>query len=207
MTDKPKNKINRQQGFLGQRDKHTPQPPAHLVNKIRANRKQLIGESKHVTVLVCDIVGSVALSQAMGLEEWAPILQNFMNSITEAVHSHEGMVDRYTGDGLIALFGAPVAHEDHAVRACLAAFAMQRKIDKLAVEVKQSHELDLRIRIGLHSGEIIFGRIDDDLRMEYSAVGRTMELSNRVEQIAEPNCCFLSNSTACLLYTSPSPRD
>src|SRR5918994_1944847 len=120
-----------------------------------------------------------------------PVLERMM----DAVHRYEGTVNQVMGDGIMALFGAPIAHEDHAVRACYAALAMQEAIRRYAAEVRCKHGLLVQIRVGLHSGEVVVRAIDNDLHLDYSAVGQTTHLAARMEQLATPGSSLLTAAT------------
>ncbi len=113
----------------------------------------------------------------------------------EAVHRYEGTVNQVMGDGIMALFGAPVAHEDHAVRACYAALRMQESVKRYAEGIRREHGLTIRIRVGLNSGEVVVRAIGSDLRMDYTAVGQTTHLAARMEQLADPGSILLTPDT------------
>jgi len=170
--------------------------PRHLAERILNSRSALRGEKKRVTVLFCDIKGSTRLAQQAGAEAWHGILDRFFGLLTTAVHRYEGTVNQYTGDGIMALFGAPLALEDHAQRACLAALEMQRELRRFADELRLSQGLNLTLRVGLNSGEVIVGAIGDDLRMDYTAQGHTVNLAARMEHICEPGRIYLTRDTA-----------
>jgi class 3 adenylate cyclase/predicted ATPase len=173
--------------------------PRHLAERILKSRAAMQGERKRVTVLFADIKGSTRLAQAAGAEAWHGILDRYFAILGEAVHRYEGTVNQYTGDGIMALFGAPIAHEDHAQRACLAALAMQQGVKRYAAELLGSLDLQLGTRIGLNSGEVIVGRIGDDLRMDYTAKGLTVNLAARMESLCVPGKIYLSRYTAALV--------
>ncbi len=173
--------------------------PRHLAERILKTRSALRGERKRVTVLFCDIKGSTRLAQQAGAEAWHHILDRFFGLLNTAVHRFEGTVNQYTGDGIMALFGAPVALEDHAQRACFAALEMQRELRRFADELRLSKGLNLTLRVGLNSGEVIVGAIGDDLRMDYTAQGHTVNLAARMEHICEPGRVYLSRETARLV--------
>ncbi len=173
--------------------------PRHLAERILKQRSALRGERKRVTVLFCDIKGSTRLAQQAGAEAWHHILDRFFGLLTTAVHRYEGTVNQYTGDGIMALFGAPLALEDHAQRACYAALEMQRELRRFADELRLSQGLNLTLRVGLNSGEVIVGAIGDDLRMDYTAQGHTVNLAARMEQICEPGHVYLSRDSARLV--------
>ena len=169
--------------------------PRHLTEKILQMRSALEGERKQVTVLFVDVKGSVALSQQVEAEAWHRIMDRFFALLTQTIHDYEGTINQYTGDGVMALFGAPLAHEDHARRACRAALGICQQVKGLAQELAQSHGIDFAARLGLNSGEVIVGRIGDDLRMDYTAQGQTVGLAARMEQLARPNTVLISEFT------------
>ncbi len=173
--------------------------PKHLADKILTSRAALEGERKQVTVLFADVKGSMELAEQLDPEEWHRILDRFFAILTESVHRFEGTVNQYTGDGIMALFGAPIAHEDHAQRACYAALHLLEELRGYAREVKRAHGLDFAVRIGLNSGDVVVGKIGDDLRMDYTAQGHTVGLAQRMEALAEANSCFVSAHTAALV--------
>jgi class 3 adenylate cyclase/tetratricopeptide (TPR) repeat protein len=178
-----------------------PQPvrdytPRHLVDKVLANRSALEGERKQVTVLFADVKGSLELSRSVDPEVWHSILDRFFSVLAESVHRFEGTVNQYTGDGIMALFGAPIAHEDHAQRACYAALQMREDLAPVVRDVKREHALGFSTRVGIHSGEVVVGKIGDDLRMDYTAQGATVGLAARMEQLASPDTIYLSSATA-----------
>ena len=172
--------------------------PRHLVERVLNSRAALIGERKRVTVLFVDIKGSTRLAQQAGAEAWHLILDRYFTLLSAAVHRYEGTVNQYTGDGIMALFGAPLAHEDHALRACFAALEMQRQVRRYADELRLSSGLNLSIRAGLNTGEVIVGAIGDDLRMDYTAQGLTVNLAARMENICEPGRIYATRNTAAL---------
>ena len=147
--------------------------PAYLTEKILASRAALEGERKQVTVMFADITGSLALIEGLDPEEAKQRLDPVLRLMMEAVHRYEGTVNQVLGDGIMALFGAPVAHEDHALRACYAALAMQAALRRYGDEVRRTQGLTVQIRVGLNSGDVVVQAIGNDLSMEYSAVGQT----------------------------------
>lgn len=173
--------------------------PRHLADKVLKSRASMIGEKKRVTVLFADIKGSTRLAEEAGAERWHEILDRFFSILSEGVHRYEGTVNQYTGDGIMALFGAPIAHEDHAQRACFAALAMQADVRRFADDLRLKQGLNLTLRIGLNTGEVIVGRIGDDLRMDYTAQGLTVNLAARMEHICEPGHVYLTRDTANLV--------
>jgi class 3 adenylate cyclase/tetratricopeptide (TPR) repeat protein len=172
--------------------------PRHLADKILQSKAALEGERKQVTVLFADVKGSMELAEQLDPEEWHGILDRFFQILTEGVHRFEGTVNQYTGDGIMALFGAPIAHEDHAQRACYAALHLRDELARYATEVKRQHGLTFSTRMGLHTGEVVVGKIGDDLRMDYTAQGHTVGLAARMEQLADPGTTYLSEHTAAL---------
>ena len=172
--------------------------PKHLADKILQSKSALEGERKQVTVLFADVKGSMDLAEQLDPEEWHRILERFFEILTEGVHRFEGTVNQYTGDGIMALFGAPIAHEDHAQRACYASLHMQGEIARYATEVKREHGLGFSTRMGIHSGEVVVGKIGDDLRMDYTAQGHTVGIAQRMEALASPDSCYLTAATAAL---------
>ena len=171
--------------------------PDHLAEKIRAGRGDLEGERKQVTVLFADVMGSMELAEQSDPEEWRRIMDRFFSILCQGVHRFEGTVDKFTGDGIMALFGAPIAHEDHARRACYAALHLQRELATYAGELR-AQGLSFSVRMGLNSGEVVVGAIGEDLGMAYTAIGHTVGLAQRMEQLAEPGKAYLTQHTARL---------
>ncbi len=173
--------------------------PKHLADKILQSKSALEGERKQVTVLFADVQGSMELAAQLDPEEWHRILERFFQILTEGVHRFEGTVNQYTGDGIMALFGAPIAHEDHAQRACHAALHLQGEIARYATEVSREHGVGFSTRMGINAGEVVVGKIGDDLRMDYTAQGHTVGLAQRMEALASPDSCYLTAPTAALV--------
>ncbi|HVM96976.1 MAG TPA: adenylate/guanylate cyclase domain-containing protein, partial [Candidatus Acidoferrales bacterium] len=173
--------------------------PKHLADKILQSKSALEGERKQVTVLFADVKGSMELAEQLDPEQWHSILDRFFAILTEGVHRFEGTVNQYTGDGIMALFGAPIAHEDHAQRACFAALRLRDELRRYADEVRRARGLSFLVRIGIHSGDVVVGKIGDDLRMDYTAQGHTVGLAARMEQLAEPGKPLLTEQTAQLV--------
>jgi class 3 adenylate cyclase/tetratricopeptide (TPR) repeat protein len=169
--------------------------PAHLAEKILTSRAALEGERKQVTVLFADLKGSLELLADRDPEEARQLLDPVLERMMVAVHRYEGTVNQVMGDGIMALFGAPIAHEDHAVRACYAALAMQEAIRCYSAEVRRGHGLEVQIRVGLHSGEVVVRAIGNDLHMDYSAIGQTTHLAARMEQLAPPGSIRMTAET------------
>ncbi len=173
--------------------------PKHLADKILQSKSALEGERKQVTVLFADVKGSLELSESLDPEEWHRILDRFFAILTEGVHRFEGTVNQYTGDGIMALFGAPIAHEDHAQRACYAALHLRDALRRHADRVRADHGQSFGTRMGLNSGEVVVGKIGDDLRMDYTAQGQTVGLAQRMESLAQPDTIYLGPATAELV--------
>jgi class 3 adenylate cyclase/tetratricopeptide (TPR) repeat protein len=169
--------------------------PKHLVSKILNSRAGLEGERKQVTVLFADLKGSMELLSDRDPEEARKLLDPVLELMMEAVHHYEGTVSQAAGDGIMAIFGAPLAHEDHAVRACYAALRMQEGARRHAEAVFHAHGVNLQIRVGVNSGEVVVGTVGSDLRMDYTAVGRTTHLAARMEQLANPGSILVTPST------------
>jgi class 3 adenylate cyclase/tetratricopeptide (TPR) repeat protein len=166
-----------------------------LAEKILDSRGALEGERKQVTVLFADIKGSLELIESSDPEAAQALLDPAVTAMMEAVHRYEGTVNKVLGDGIMALFGAPVAHEDHAVRACYAALAIQDAIRRHGEAVLRSHGVTLQARVGLHSGDVVVRSIGNDLSMDYDAIGATVHLAGRMEQLALPGSIRLTPST------------
>jgi class 3 adenylate cyclase/tetratricopeptide (TPR) repeat protein len=173
--------------------------PPYLADKILTTRSALEGERKQVTVLFADIKDSTELIRDLDPEEAQKLLDPAIHIMMEAVHRFEGTVNQVLGDGIMALFGAPIAHEDHAARACYTALAMQAAMQDYTEAVRRSRGLTLRIRVGLNSGEVVVRTIGNDLHMDYSAVGPTTNLASRMEQLADPGRIILTASTLRLV--------
>ena len=169
--------------------------PAYLAERILTSRSALEGERKQVTVLFADLRGSMELLQNRDPEEARALLDSVLELMMDAVHRYEGTVNQVMGDGIMALFGAPLAHEDHAVRACFAALAIQSAIRRRNAEARSAHGFEVEVRIGLNSGDVIVRTIGNDLRMDYSAVGQSTFLAARLEQLASPGTILLSADT------------
>jgi class 3 adenylate cyclase/predicted ATPase len=172
--------------------------PKHLAEKILTRRSALEGERKQVTILFADVKGSTELASEVDPEEWHGIMDRFFQILAEGVHRFEGTVNEYRGDGIMALFGAPIAHEDHAQRACYAALHLRDALRLYADELRIAKGISFAVRMGLNSGEVVVGKIGDDLRMDYTALGHAANLAARMEQIAEPGKIYLAEATAQL---------
>jgi class 3 adenylate cyclase/tetratricopeptide (TPR) repeat protein len=166
--------------------------PTYLREKILMSRSALEGERKQVTILFADLKGSMELLADRDPEAARLLLDPVLKRMMEAVHHYEGTVNQVMGDGIMALFGAPLAHEDHAVRACYAALRMQDSVKPYAVEVQRTEGIPIQIRVGLNAGEVVVRSIGSDLHMDYSAVGQTVHLAARMEQMAMPGSILLT---------------
>ncbi|HEX2521111.1 MAG TPA: adenylate/guanylate cyclase domain-containing protein, partial [Terriglobia bacterium] len=169
--------------------------PKHLAEKIVTSKSALEGERKQVTVLFADMKGSMELLADRDPEEARRILDPVIEHMMEAVHRYEGTVNQVMGDGIMALFGAPLAHEDHAVRACYAALRMQESVKRYAEGVRRTEGIPIQIRVGLNSGEVVVRSIGSDLKMDYTAVGQTTHLAARMEQLAIPGSILITAET------------
>ena len=169
--------------------------PKHLAEKILTSKAALEGERKQVTVLFADLKGSMELLADRDPEEARKLLDPVLEHMMEAVHRYEGTVNQVMGDGIMALFGAPVAHEDHAVRACYAALRMQESVTRYAEDVRRTEGIPIQIRVGLNSGEVVVRSIGSDLRMDYTAIGQTTHLAARMEQMATPGSILIPQET------------
>src|SRR5262249_24370580 len=181
--------------------------PSYLAEKILTSRSALEGERKHVTVLFADLKGSMELLADRDPEEARQLLDPVLERMMAAVHRYEGTVNQVMGDGIMALFGAPLAHEDHAVRACYAALAMQAAVKQYAAEVQRRHGVPVQIRVGFNTGEVVVRAIGSDLHMDYTAVGQTTHLAARMEQMAMPGSILLTQATLRLIegYVQVTP--
>jgi class 3 adenylate cyclase len=172
--------------------------PKHLAERIINSKTALEGERKQVTVLFADLKGSMELLADRDPEEARKILDPVLEHMMEAVHRYEGTVNQVMGDGIMALFGAPLAHEDHAVRACYAALRMQESVKRDAEDARRSYGVNVQIRVGLNSGEVLVRAIGSDLHVVYTAVGQTTHLAARMEQIATPGAIVITPDTLTL---------
>jgi class 3 adenylate cyclase/tetratricopeptide (TPR) repeat protein len=186
-----------------QLDAEAPKPqaytPEHLANKILSAKASTVGERKQVTVMFADVTGSMDLQEQLDPEDWRDVMDRFFHLMCDGVHRFEGTVNKFTGDGMMALFGAPIAHEDHAQRACYAALAISDKLGEYALELRRERGLNFHVRMGVNSGEVVFGAIGDDLTMDLTALGHTVGLAARMEGLAEPGAVYLTEHTASLI--------
>jgi class 3 adenylate cyclase/tetratricopeptide (TPR) repeat protein len=169
--------------------------PKSLADKILTTRSSIEGERKLVTVLFADVANYTAMSEKLDAEEVRQIVDGCFHILMDEIHKWEGTITQFTGDGAMALFGAPIAHEDHAQRACYSALLIQKAMVGYSEKVSKEHGLDFKMRIGLNSGPVVVGSIGDDLRMDYTAIGDTTNLAARVEQAAKPGEVWMSQET------------
>lgn len=173
--------------------------PPHLARGVLASPTALEGERKLVTVLFCDVTGSTALAERLGAEAMHGLLSHFFEMALAEVHRYEGTINQFLGDGFMALFGAPVAHEDHARRAVLAALGLQARLLGHQEDLVRDHGAALEVRIGINTGLVVVGGIGDRLRMDYTAVGDTTNLAARLQQAAESGSILISETTSRLV--------
>src|SRR5215475_5202683 len=174
--------------------------PRHLAEKILTSRSALEGERKQVTVLFCDLANSTPIAERIGPEAMHTLLNRFFELALSEVHRYEGTINQFLGDGFMALFGAPIAHEDHARRGVLSALALQLTLKE--ADLGKSYGVECAFRMGLNSGLVVVGSIGDNLRMDYSAIGDTTNLAARLQQVAEPGTILVSESTTRLLQSA-----
>ena len=172
-----------------------PYTPPHLVRAVLKSRSTMEGERKQVTVLHCDVAGSTELSQRLDAEAMHTVMDRVLRVAAEVVHRHGGTVNQYLGDGLMALFGAPLALEDHAVRSTHAALAIHEAIEKENINLRRDHNTEIKLRIGVNTGSVVVGRIGDDLRMDYTASGNTTHLAERLQALAQPGTSLIAEGT------------
>ena len=160
-----------------------------------ATRSSIEGERKLLTVLFADVKGSTSIGENLDPEELRSIIEKAYEISMNEIHRFEGTVNQFLGDGFMALFGAPIAHEDHAIRAIHSALAIQRAMAGYSEELKKNRDIDFKMRIGINTGTVVVGNIGDDLKMHYTALGDTVNLASRMEQIAEPGNIMVAEDT------------
>src|SRR5881296_3433791 len=170
--------------------------PRHLAEKILTSRSALEGERKQVTVLFVDVSGFTSLSERLDPEDVHRLMTRAFELMLAEVHRFEGTVNQFLGDGIMALFGAPIAHEDHAVRGVHAALNMQRALAGYREQLVRERGIEFRVRMGLNTGAVVVGKIGDNLRMDYTAVGDTTNLAARLLALAEPGQILISEALA-----------
>ncbi|MCP4630354.1 MAG: AAA family ATPase [bacterium] len=168
--------------------------PKFLAEKILTNRSSIEGERKLVTVFFADVANFTSLAEKLDPEDAHHIMDGTFQILMDNIHRYEGTINQFTGDGVMALFGAPLAHEDHALRACHAALSVQSDLKEYRTKLKKTYNLDFLMRIGINSGPVVVGSIGDDLRMDYTAIGNTTNLASRMETLAEPGSILVSAS-------------
>ena len=176
-------------------DKPQSYTPKHLADKILTTRSAIEGERKLVTILFADVADYTSISERLDPEEVHQIMEGYFRILVDEIHGCEGRVDKFTGDGVMALFGAPLAHEDHAQRACHAALSIHDAVAEYGAKIKKAHGVDFKMRVGLNSGPVIVGTIGDDLTMDYTAIGDTTNLASRMETMAKPGSVLVSGNT------------
>jgi class 3 adenylate cyclase/tetratricopeptide (TPR) repeat protein len=169
--------------------------PKSLADKILTTRSSIEGERKLVTVFVAGVDNYTSMSEKLNPEEVHQIVDGCFQILMDEIHKYEGTITEFTGDGVMALFGAPIAHEDHAQRACRAALDIQRAMDGYGEKIRKDYGLDFRLRIGLNSGPVMVGSIRDDLRMHYTEIGDTVSMASRMEGLAKPGRVLVSRDT------------
>jgi len=174
--------------------------PKHLAEKILTSRSALEGERKQVTVLFCDLANSTPIAERIGPEHMHTLLNRFFKLALSEVHRYEGTINQFLGDGFMALFGAPIAHEDHARRGVLSALALQRTLKE--ADLGKPYGEECTFRMGLNSGLVVVGSIGDNLRMDYSGIGDTTNLASRLQGVAEPGTILMSAATSRLVQGS-----
>ncbi len=169
--------------------------PKFLADKILTTRSSIEGERKLITVLFADVANYTSIAEKLDPEEIHQMMDGCFKILMDEIHKYEGTINQFTGDGVMALFGAPVAHEDHARRACHAALSIQKALEGFGERIKNDFGVDFKMRIGLNSGSVVVGAIGDDLRMDYTAVGDTSNLASRIETMARPGTSLVSGQT------------
>jgi class 3 adenylate cyclase/tetratricopeptide (TPR) repeat protein len=169
--------------------------PKHLAEKILSTRSSIEGERKLVTILFADVANSTAMFENLDPEAVHEIMDGCFRLLMDEIHRYEGTINQFRGDGVMALFGAPIAHEDHAQRACHAALSIQKSLEPYSERLKREYGADFKMRVGLNSGPVVVGAIGDDLRMDYTAQGDTANLASRMESSAEPAGILVSDNT------------
>jgi class 3 adenylate cyclase len=169
--------------------------PKFLADKILTTKGSMEGERKLITVFFADVANYTAFSEKLDPEEVHQIMDGYFKILMDEIHRYEGTIDKFAGDGIMALFGAPLAHEDHAQRACHAALTVQRAIKDYGVKVRRDCGIEFKVRVGLNSGLVIVGSIGSDLRMDYTAIGDTTNLASRMQTMADPDTILVSSDT------------
>ena len=169
--------------------------PKYLADKILTTRSSIEGEHKIVTVMFADVANSTAMFEKLDPEAVHEIMDRCFRLLMDEIHRYEGTINQFLGDGVMALFGAPIAHEDHAQRACQAALAIRKALEPYGESLKNRYGIDFNMRIGLNSGPVVVGSIGDDLRMDYTAKGDTVNTASRLEGASEAGQILVSRDT------------
>ncbi|MBW2412288.1 MAG: AAA family ATPase, partial [Deltaproteobacteria bacterium] len=171
--------------------------PKGLTEKILSQRDRIEGERKQVTVMFCDMEGYTFLSEMLGIEETYAIMDQVYEILIHKVHDYEGTVNEMTGDGILALFGAPISLEDAPQRAIRSSLAIHQEMAKFSNQLKQEKKdvPPVKMRIGIHTGPVVVGTLGNDLRVEFKAVGDTVNLASRMEELAEPGTTYMTEET------------
>jgi class 3 adenylate cyclase/tetratricopeptide (TPR) repeat protein len=192
----PSRPIPKELSFDGKLAKIQRYLPKNLTQKILAQRDKIEGERKQVTVMFCDMEGFTTLSEKLGSEETYALMDQVYEILIHKIHDYEGTVNELTGDGIIALFGAPIALEDAPQRTIRSALAIHREINKFSEEIKGKSRIPgVKMRIGIHTGPVVVGTLGNDLRVEFKAVGDTVNLASRMESLAEPGATYVTEET------------
>ena len=176
----------------GTYDKPKTYTPKHLADKILKSKTSIIGERKLVTIMFADVANYTSMSEKLDPEAVHQIMDGTFKIIMDEIHGHKGTINQFTGDGVMAIFGAPLAIEDHAQDACHAALAIQKSIKAYSKVLKTKYDINFQMRIGINSGSVVVGAIGDDLRMDYTAVGDTTNLAARMESMAKPGTVLVT---------------
>jgi len=194
---KPKRTLSNDLSFDEKLTKIQRYLPKGLTEKILSQRDRIEGERKHVTVMFCDMEGFTPLSEMLGIEEAYAIMDQVYEILIHKVHDYEGTVNEMTGDGIMALFGAPVALEDAPQRAIRSSLAIHREMAKFSDQLKQEKRIisPVKMRIGIHTGSVVVGTVGNDLRVEFKAVGDTVNLASRMEGQAQPGTTYVTEDT------------
>jgi class 3 adenylate cyclase len=189
--------LPRELSFDEKLDKIQRYLPKGIIEKILAQKDRIEGERKQVTVMFCDMEGFTQLSEKLGPENAYSVMDKVYEILIHKVHDYEGTVNEMTGDGVMALFGAPIALEDAPQRAIRSSLAIHREMAKFNDEIKQDkHNIPpLKMRIGIHAGPVVVGTLGNDLRVEFKAVGDTVNLASRMEGLAEPGTTYITEDT------------
>ncbi|MCP4003883.1 MAG: hypothetical protein GY725_06775, partial [bacterium] len=175
--------------------RHLPEGLASKIRRVGA----VAGERKRATVLFCDLVGSTAIAEGLDPEEYRELLDQFLEIAFGEIYRHEGIVNQLAGDGFMALFGAPITHEDDPERAVRAALGIQKALEQLHTRVRSEGGVELTARIGIHTGTVVVGTMGNDLKTDYTAIGDTTNLAARLQSLASPGSILISEATSSLV--------